>query len=188
MAKMIDLTGQRFGFWIVVKPEKNNKNGKTQWQCKCECGRSKIVTTNSLRTGNSTSCGCNHNPDLLNREFGKLLVTQLNDTKTNGRRHWLCKCNCGESIITSTYQLTSGNLTSCGCDVKDDGYLSAIMEMDEIKFLNPAPKIIRTAIGSTCNERLLVLQEKMKTLQEKIKQINSKVQARNILSKKTKIN
>ena len=116
MGKLINLAGQRFGFWVVKSRETNTKSGQVQWLCKCECGKEKTVTSNSLRTGNSTSCGCNHVPDLTNKCFGQLTVTGLSSTK-NGRRCWHCKCSCGKELIISTYSLREGHITSCGCNL-----------------------------------------------------------------------
>lgn len=57
MGKFQDLTGQKFGRLTVIKRDKN-KYGRVTWLCRCECGNMCIVTANSLKTGNSTSCGC----------------------------------------------------------------------------------------------------------------------------------
>lgn len=111
---MIDLKGQRFGFWIVLHYYGKNRSGQTQWFCQCECGKQKPVTSNSLRTGNSTSCGCNHVPDLTNQRFGNLLVLKIHHV--NGRRYWLCQCDCGnDNIIVSTYKLRKYNCVLCKC-------------------------------------------------------------------------
>lgn len=119
MGNLIDIAGKRFGFWIVLESaEKNNKN-QTQWLCECDCGTKKIITSNSLRTGNSTSCGCNHTPDLTNVRFGNLNVIKLDDSKPKGRRFWLCKCDCNNLISITTNKLRSNLITSCGC--KDAG-------------------------------------------------------------------
>lgn len=116
MGKMINLKNQRFGFWLALEPAEKNTKGQTQWLCQCECGVKKIVTTNSLRTGNSTSCGCNHTPDLTNIRFGKLLVLKQDNSKSNGRRHWVCQCDCSNLITVNTYQLRNDKISSCGCD------------------------------------------------------------------------
>lgn len=115
MGKRIDLTGQRFGFWVVAQQAGKNKNGQTQWSCLCECGLTKVVTTNSLRTGNSTSCGCNHAPNLINEKFGQLTIVELQNTSDKSRRYWKCQCECGKFLTLSTYQLRCGLTTSCGC-------------------------------------------------------------------------
>ena len=105
MGKLINLVGQQFGFWLVKNQGINNKSGQIQWLCLCECGIESLVSSNSLRTGNSTSCGCNHTPDLLNRIFGELTVSNLDHSKGNDRRYWMCACSCGNSIILNTNQL-----------------------------------------------------------------------------------
>lgn len=41
MSKFIDLTGQRFGFWIATERVANTTKGVVQWRCICECGKEK---------------------------------------------------------------------------------------------------------------------------------------------------
>jgi hypothetical protein len=119
LGKKIDITGQRFGFWVAIEPTIKNKNGQTQWLCICECGIKKPVTLNSLRTGNSTSCGCNHNPNLIGNRYNHLVVLKLiEDVKHLNRRYWQCQCDCGKTCIASTHQLTSKYIVSCGCGIE----------------------------------------------------------------------
>lgn len=58
----IDLTGQQFGRWIVLEKseEKRGSNRATFWKCQCSCNEKtiKYVSTNSLTSGKSKSCGC----------------------------------------------------------------------------------------------------------------------------------
>jgi hypothetical protein len=115
MGKLIDLMGQRFGFWVVQSRAPNNKSGQVQWICECECGSKKLVTANSLRSGNSTSCGCNHAPDLVGEVFGELKVLSLYSSDDKTRRRWLCQCSCGKTIVVSTYKLREKITKSCGC-------------------------------------------------------------------------
>ena len=59
MAKIIDLTGKRFGKLKVIKQSKIRGNrGQIKWDCVCDCGSKHIVTGESLRGGKSKSCGC----------------------------------------------------------------------------------------------------------------------------------
>lgn len=62
MAKFIDLTGKRFGRLIVIKRAEDyiQTSGKrvTMWECECDCSKKTIVQGSSLRSGNTTSCGC----------------------------------------------------------------------------------------------------------------------------------
>lgn len=61
---LIDLTGKRFGSWLVmhrcnedyVSGDAQHRHSIPQWLCKCDCGEWGIVTGNNLRAGVSTSC------------------------------------------------------------------------------------------------------------------------------------
>jgi len=54
--KLIDLTGQRFGKWLVLRRAANNKTDHPRWRCRCDCGREVIVIGASLRNGKSKGC------------------------------------------------------------------------------------------------------------------------------------
>lgn len=58
MAKsnFIDLTGKTFHYWTVQSRVKHRH--KSLWLVKCKCGHQKILNGQTLRTGNSKSCGC----------------------------------------------------------------------------------------------------------------------------------
>jgi hypothetical protein len=55
-----DILGQRFGRLVVI--EKTTKRGfagrNVYWKCLCDCGKTKIISGNSLRSGFTKSCGC----------------------------------------------------------------------------------------------------------------------------------
>lgn len=53
-----DETGKRFGRWTVIERAENTKQGQAQWECRCDCGESAVVTGSHLRSGKSSSCGC----------------------------------------------------------------------------------------------------------------------------------
>ena len=55
-----DLTGQRFGRWLVVRRGPNGVGGRPQWICRCDCGNRGIVQGGTLKIGRSQSCGCFH--------------------------------------------------------------------------------------------------------------------------------
>lgn len=65
MGKFIDLTGQRFGMLTVIRRGENHisptnpKKPYVQWYCDCDCGNKDIlIRGDSLKTGNTKSCGC----------------------------------------------------------------------------------------------------------------------------------
>ncbi|MFI8712012.1 hypothetical protein [Brevibacillus brevis] len=54
------LTGQRFGKLTVMnRAEQNSKSGNAMWVCKCDCGNLSTVIGSHLRSGKTSSCGCN---------------------------------------------------------------------------------------------------------------------------------
>ena len=56
--------------------------------------------------------------DLTGQRFGRLLVVKRVENQ-NKRVCWLCKCDCGNEIVTTTNNLRSGDSQSCGCRNKD---------------------------------------------------------------------
>lgn len=57
LSTVIDLTGQKFGKLFVISRVKNNRD-MVQWNCQCDCGKKTIVSSASLKSGNTKSCGC----------------------------------------------------------------------------------------------------------------------------------
>lgn len=82
----LDLTGQKYGKWTPIK-----YLGKYYWECKCDCGTIRKVSTCSLRNGSSKSCGClkkelmskagkKYNKyDLTSKEFGIGYTSNTNE-------------------------------------------------------------------------------------------------------------
>jgi len=52
-----DLTGRAFGRLTVIE-RIGTKQGHSLWSCICACGNKAAVTTPSLRSGRTSSCGC----------------------------------------------------------------------------------------------------------------------------------
>src|SRR5271157_5611363 len=53
-----DLTGLKFGRWLVLGPASTKPNGHHYWRCQCECGVIREVYHCSLTRDLSHSCGC----------------------------------------------------------------------------------------------------------------------------------
>lgn len=56
-ARLIDLSGKRFGR-LLVQSRAENERGRVIWSCLCDCGRLTGVIANNLTRGNTVSCGC----------------------------------------------------------------------------------------------------------------------------------
>lgn len=56
-----DRSGQRFGRLLVIEEAERPANchaPKIYWRCRCDCGNVVVVDVDSLRQGNTKSCGC----------------------------------------------------------------------------------------------------------------------------------
>lgn len=49
--------GKVFNNWTIIN-DSIRKFGKVYWQCKCICGIERIVASQSIKNGKSSSCGC----------------------------------------------------------------------------------------------------------------------------------
>lgn len=58
---MRDLTGQRYGRWVIVAFHSLTRWGHSRWQARCECGHEQVIYATTLRQGGSTQCRtCQH--------------------------------------------------------------------------------------------------------------------------------
>lgn len=81
--KNIDLTGKRFGKLVIIEATNQRKNGNIVWKCKCDCGNIHYVTTNSLVSGNTQSCGC------IGRSIGEYNIQKiLKDNNIKFKAEW----------------------------------------------------------------------------------------------------
>ena len=52
-----DLTSNHYGKLTVISRQPS-VNQRSQWLCRCECGKEKTITRSNLINGNTNSCGC----------------------------------------------------------------------------------------------------------------------------------
>lgn len=113
-----DLLGQRFGKLTVLKKSTQKSfDGRSLWECQCECGNKASALTTRLLLGQKRSCGClKGNPlSLIGKRFGKLTVTDRLRTRIHRYVVWECFCECGTRKHIKTNELTNGSVKSCGC-------------------------------------------------------------------------
>lgn len=53
-----DITNQRFGRLVAIRPDFKDKYNQWHWLCRCDCGNEKAVALGSLTRGLTRSCGC----------------------------------------------------------------------------------------------------------------------------------
>lgn len=79
---MLDLSNQRFGKLLALKPTEKRRNHFVVWLCRCDCGKQHEVTSNALRAGRIRSCGCERlMKSSYNLEIGRknLIKNELKD-------------------------------------------------------------------------------------------------------------
>lgn len=56
--RLIDMSGQQCGDWIVLRQAGNSKGGGALWLSRCTCGVERPVLGADMRSGKSKNCGC----------------------------------------------------------------------------------------------------------------------------------
>lgn len=105
---MLDLVGKKFGLLTVVKKD----HDQNLWLCRCECGNQIAVAASQLTgsNGHITSCGCSDPIIIAGQQFSNLTAMEPREKKS-----WLCQCKCGNTIVVSARDLSSGHVRHCGC-------------------------------------------------------------------------
>ena len=132
---LINEQGNKYGSLTVLELTKD-KNGRTAWLCKCDCGNTKIVRGSDLRTNKIThcskSCPCKVNGNFIdetNNQYGYLTVLYKSSLKSPSQKTlWHCKCECGNEIDVLGESLRDGRTKSCGC--KTNEFIAAVKSKD----------------------------------------------------------
>ena len=121
-----DLTGQRFGKLVAVRPTERRENRFVVWECVCDCGNICFVSSGKLIYGYTKSCGCLRTAileerckqtakDLTGQRFGRLVAVRPTEQRENRFVVWECVCDCGNICFVSSGKLVHGMTKSCGC-------------------------------------------------------------------------
>lgn len=84
-----DLTGRKFGRWLVTERVASRHTHHSYWKCQCECGVIGEISGASLKNGRSQSCGCYHREESHNRmviEYGEASLNILFRRYKSGAR------------------------------------------------------------------------------------------------------
>ena len=109
------MTGQRFGMLLVTSYSHTDKHRVSHWNVLCDCGNKKAISRNSLKNGDSRSCGCLNITNLVGQRFGKLEVISYSHTNKHGKACWNTICDCGNNKVVCGGSLTNGHTKGCGC-------------------------------------------------------------------------
>lgn len=78
MPKPQDILGQKYGRLLVIgATEEKDANGRTLYECQCDCGGTKKVPAYLLMSGRVSSCGCARKGHVRTREVETERVKQI---------------------------------------------------------------------------------------------------------------
>ena len=170
MSRLIDLTGQDFGYWHVIERAENDKGGKAMWLCKCtKCNETvKVVSGGHLRGGRSKQCpNCSLKVMIeagVKNEQGKtygFLKVERRATEEEKPRHdrtgvyWNCTCtHCGrKNVIVFGDYLRNGDTISCGCiNSKNESKIGMMLDNLQIKYKQQYTFKELTSTGRPCDK------------------------------------
>lgn len=131
-------------------------------------------------------------PDkLINKTFGKLKVISEGPLTKLRVRRWLCQCSCGNTLLTTKYNLTHGLSKSCGCFNREQDLTGKVY--GQLKVLSRAKNIKSKKswlCKCSCGSLVVVKANHLKTgtkscgcLKRKNDLINLKIKKRKIKNK-----
>lgn len=117
--------GEKFGRLTIVEEadHTHHPNGKMNRQVKvvCDCGTTTTKSLQSVKSGKQIACGlCRVGTvkDLSGTRINRLIVTERY-LSVNGKTHWECNCDCGNTAVFSSPQLINSRVYNCGkCGTK----------------------------------------------------------------------
>lgn len=139
MSKLIDLTGQRFGSFTVLK-RLPNKNGAVYWECQCDCGTVKAVKSQHLREGKIKTCGLCHAKGLIGQKIQNWTILDITDQRKYTYIVLKCQCDCGNIEFKTLPDIKNTKGKYCQkCHIRDItgqkfGKLTAIKHLGTDQF------------------------------------------------------
>ena len=139
-----EMIGKRFGKLTVLSFE-GVHDERAFFKCRCDCGKEIVVKANSLKSGNTTSCGCSRKEAIhkkyeeawnsfIGTKINLLTATKFIGTK-NGNAMFEFECECGNKITLSAIHVKSGQVKSCGCIGSSYGEAFISKLLDDSKIL-----------------------------------------------------
>ena len=73
-----DISNQRFGRLVAIKPTAERKYESVVWECQCDCGNITYATHTVLSLYRKTSCGCSRYSNMENYILDVLSEYKIN--------------------------------------------------------------------------------------------------------------
>lgn len=119
----MDMIGRTYGAW-TVESELPRPPGSTKRRfiARCDCGTTRELAAETLRTGRSTHCGCRRPLDKHSAQHVGRIINDTWRVEAFDKRatRWVLRClRCSYSIFASAHRLTRANsLDPCTCTLR----------------------------------------------------------------------
>lgn len=119
----MDLTGQTFGYLTVIKRNGVDRRNRPKWLCRCQCGNETTVAQDSLRVGNTKSCGC------FRRQVTGNRARKHGKSQTSTHRIWARMIQRCTNAKSSDYEFYGGRgIKVCDRWLKFENFLADMGE------------------------------------------------------------
>lgn len=141
----VDYDGQTIGYLTFYRTNQQDSRNNHLWRAVCKCGNESLIAASDIaqrkkNTLGPLSCGCyQYNElDLAGKKFGKLLaVSKTTKQTSSGNYLWECICDCGNTTLSASSHLISGNTQSCGCQTsRNEAYIKNLLQQNNINFIH----------------------------------------------------
>lgn len=126
--KKENLLGQKFARLLVTaEAEPVGVKRRTAWLCQCDCGSTKIITAEELKSGGTKSCGCLNQEKRVERAstmYGACV--KFHPSETSARRVWKKRYSDGNIPFEDFLRLSQMDCHYCGA--KPNNTQNAAME------------------------------------------------------------
>jgi hypothetical protein len=115
---LIDMTGQQFGEWTVLRRATTLRPSKNvHWLCRCSCGNEREVSGGNLRSGKTSRCSsCRKarlSTDATGKRYGRWTVKAEAPADGSRNRRVVALCDCGNEWIVYLSHLVTGRSRQC---------------------------------------------------------------------------
>lgn len=109
------LVEKKYGMLTVISETDKKYHNYRVWDCICDCGKRKDVSTLHLKNRSIRSCGClAEGENLVGEKFNKWTVLALSNMRLkNNHRLWICECKCGRISSVSGGHLKTEHSKGC---------------------------------------------------------------------------
>jgi hypothetical protein len=116
--KKENLLGQKFARLLVIaEAEPVGARRRSAWLCQCDCGNTKVIKADELKSGDTKSCGCLNDEKRKERAHGLYApLIKYHPSETSARKIWKRRYSDGELSFDDFMRLSQMNCHYCGAE------------------------------------------------------------------------